>query len=59
MRVHKRLSKQAEKVAKRRGVFVRPTKDLYKKLETESKRRKVSMNIVSLEILEKGVELLA
>lgn len=59
MRIVQRLSKQAEKVGKRRGIYVRPEKTLYKKLEKESKRRKVSMNIVSLEILEKGAELLA
>lgn len=59
MRVLKRLSKQAEKVAKRRGVYVRPEKTLYGKLQKESIKRGISMNQISLEILEKGVDTLA
>lgn len=58
MRIVQRLSKQAEKVGKRRGIYVRPEKTLYKKLEKESRKRKVSMNIISLEILEKGANAL-
>lgn len=60
----KRLSKQVEKVSKRREVGFRPTTILFNKLTRISKRRKISMNqvvneLVENEINKKGVNTLA
>ena len=62
MSVLKRLSKQGEKVGKRRGIAVRPERSLYRKLAKLSKKEGISMNRIALRILEgtkEGVDTLA